>query len=179
MQAGPADEEEFDALPVVPLGDKKLRACLVTGLVKTEDQVRTALPSTDERNLLQVALTSLCTLLARSFIARAMIMYPAYRWLAIEKWSTSAPLQTSTGALLCSSSAASQKGQLTPPRSISPTRSVSQANRDDETPRELGSPVAGHCQLRSRLLRPPRQGYAALRAHCPAGGEWHPVSPTR
>ena len=40
MQAGAADEEEFDALPVVPLGDKKLRACLVTGLVKTEDQVR-------------------------------------------------------------------------------------------------------------------------------------------
>ena len=32
------DEEEYDALPVVPLGDKKLRACLVTGLVKTEDQ---------------------------------------------------------------------------------------------------------------------------------------------
>ena len=32
-------EDEFDALPVVPLGDKKLRACLVTGLVKTEDQV--------------------------------------------------------------------------------------------------------------------------------------------
>ena len=40
MQAGPADDEEFDALPVVPLGDKKLRACLVTGLVKTEDQAR-------------------------------------------------------------------------------------------------------------------------------------------
>ena len=32
------DEGDFDALPVVPLGDKKLRACLVTGLVKTEDQ---------------------------------------------------------------------------------------------------------------------------------------------
>ena len=32
------DEEDFDQLPVVPLGDKKLRACLVTGLVKTEDQ---------------------------------------------------------------------------------------------------------------------------------------------
>ena len=31
-------DEDFDALPVVPLGDKKLRACLVTGLVKTEDQ---------------------------------------------------------------------------------------------------------------------------------------------
>eukprot|EP00900_Chrysochromulina_parva_P022942 jgi/Chrpa1/5281/Chrysochromulina_OHIO_Genome00006718-RA len=28
MHAGPADDEEFDALPVVPLGDKKLRACL-------------------------------------------------------------------------------------------------------------------------------------------------------
>ena len=40
MHAGPADDEEFDALPVVPLGDKKLRACLVTGLVKTEDQAR-------------------------------------------------------------------------------------------------------------------------------------------
>ena len=39
MAAEGADEE-FDALPVVPLGDKKLRACLVTGLVKTEDQVR-------------------------------------------------------------------------------------------------------------------------------------------
>ena len=26
--------------PVVPHGDKKLRACLVTGLIKTEDQVR-------------------------------------------------------------------------------------------------------------------------------------------
>ena len=32
------DPEDFEALPVVPLGDKKLRACLVTGLVKTEDQ---------------------------------------------------------------------------------------------------------------------------------------------
>uniref|UniRef100_A0A7S2D8A4 Spt4/RpoE2 zinc finger domain-containing protein n=1 Tax=Haptolina brevifila TaxID=156173 RepID=A0A7S2D8A4_9EUKA len=32
------DEEEFDMLPVVPLGDKRLRACLVTGLVKTEEQ---------------------------------------------------------------------------------------------------------------------------------------------
>lgn len=40
MHAGPADDDEFDALPVVPLGDKKLRACLVTGLVKTEDQAR-------------------------------------------------------------------------------------------------------------------------------------------
>lgn len=30
------DDEEL--LPVVPLGDRKLRACLVTGLVKTEDQ---------------------------------------------------------------------------------------------------------------------------------------------
>ena len=44
MHAGPADEEEFEALPVVPLGDKKLRACLVTGLVKTEDQVRANMP---------------------------------------------------------------------------------------------------------------------------------------
>lgn len=34
------DEEEEEKLPVVPLGDRKLRACLVTGLVKTEDQVR-------------------------------------------------------------------------------------------------------------------------------------------
>ena len=33
------DEEEDERLPVVPLGDRKLRACLVTGLVKTEDQV--------------------------------------------------------------------------------------------------------------------------------------------
>ena len=32
------DADEFDALPVVPLGDRKLRACMVTGLVKTEDQ---------------------------------------------------------------------------------------------------------------------------------------------
>jgi len=32
------DEQEEERLPVVPLGDKKLRACLVTGLVKTEDQ---------------------------------------------------------------------------------------------------------------------------------------------
>lgn len=39
--AGPADDEEYDALPVVPLGDKKLRACMVTGLVKTEDQAST------------------------------------------------------------------------------------------------------------------------------------------
>ena len=31
-------EELYDQLPVVPLGDKKLRACMVTGLVKTEDQ---------------------------------------------------------------------------------------------------------------------------------------------
>ena len=39
MNAGAADgEDDFDQLPVVPLGDKKLRACLVTGLVKTEDQ---------------------------------------------------------------------------------------------------------------------------------------------
>ena len=36
MQEG--DDEDFDALPVVPLGDKKLRACMVTGLVKTEEQ---------------------------------------------------------------------------------------------------------------------------------------------
>ena len=40
MAALPQEDEEFDALPVVPLGDKKLRACMVTGLVKTEDQVR-------------------------------------------------------------------------------------------------------------------------------------------
>ena len=33
------DDDEYEQLPVVPLGDKKLRACLVTGLVKTEDQV--------------------------------------------------------------------------------------------------------------------------------------------
>ena len=32
------DEEVEEQLPVVPLGDKKLRACMVTGLVKTEDQ---------------------------------------------------------------------------------------------------------------------------------------------
>ena len=32
------EEGEYDQLPVVPLGDKKLRACMVTGLVKTEDQ---------------------------------------------------------------------------------------------------------------------------------------------
>jgi hypothetical protein len=36
-----AGDEDYDQLPVVPLGDRKLRACLVTGLVKTEDQVRT------------------------------------------------------------------------------------------------------------------------------------------
>ena len=32
------EDDEYEQLPVVPLGDKKLRACLVTGLVKTEDQ---------------------------------------------------------------------------------------------------------------------------------------------
>ena len=32
------DEQEEERLPVVPLGEKKLRACLVTGLVKTEEQ---------------------------------------------------------------------------------------------------------------------------------------------
>ena len=32
------EDEELEALPVVPLGDKKLRACMVTGLVKTEEQ---------------------------------------------------------------------------------------------------------------------------------------------
>ena len=31
-------EEDEERLPVVPLGDRKLRACLVTGLVKTEEQ---------------------------------------------------------------------------------------------------------------------------------------------
>ena len=31
-------DDEFEQLPVVPLGDKRLRACMVTGLVKTEDQ---------------------------------------------------------------------------------------------------------------------------------------------
>ena len=36
----PPEEEEEERLPVVPLGDRKLRACLVTGLVKTEDQAR-------------------------------------------------------------------------------------------------------------------------------------------
>ena len=36
--SGAMDDDDFDALPVVPLGDKKLRACMVTGLVKTEDQ---------------------------------------------------------------------------------------------------------------------------------------------
>ena len=35
---GAMDDDDFDALPVVPLGAKKLRACMVTGLVKTEDQ---------------------------------------------------------------------------------------------------------------------------------------------
>ncbi len=38
---GPADDledDELDQLPSGPLGDKKLRACLVTGLVKTEEQ---------------------------------------------------------------------------------------------------------------------------------------------
>jgi transcription elongation factor SPT4 len=34
----PELEDDLDQLPVVPLGDKKLRACLVTGLVKTEEQ---------------------------------------------------------------------------------------------------------------------------------------------
>lgn len=33
------DDAEDEAPPVVPLGDRKLRACLVTGLVKTEEQV--------------------------------------------------------------------------------------------------------------------------------------------
>ena len=32
------DDEDDEKLPVVPLGDKKLRACMVTGLIKTEDQ---------------------------------------------------------------------------------------------------------------------------------------------
>ncbi len=35
---GGMDEQEEERLPVVPLGEKKLRACLVTGLVKTEEQ---------------------------------------------------------------------------------------------------------------------------------------------
>lgn len=35
-------DDEFDQLPVVPLGDRKLRACMITGLVKTEEQVRAA-----------------------------------------------------------------------------------------------------------------------------------------
>ena len=34
------DEQEEERLPVVPQGEKKLRACLVTGLVKTEEQSR-------------------------------------------------------------------------------------------------------------------------------------------
>ena len=38
-EAADMQDDEYDALPVVPLGDKKLRACLVTGLIKTEDQV--------------------------------------------------------------------------------------------------------------------------------------------
>ena len=29
---------EEEATPVVPLGDRKLRACLATGLIKTEEQ---------------------------------------------------------------------------------------------------------------------------------------------
>lgn len=40
MQQEDVYDDEEEALPVVPLGDKKLRACLVTGLVKTEDQAR-------------------------------------------------------------------------------------------------------------------------------------------
>jgi len=32
------DDVEEEVAPVVPAGDRKLRACLVTGLVKTEDQ---------------------------------------------------------------------------------------------------------------------------------------------
>ena len=32
------EDDVDEALPVVPLGDKKLRACMVTGLVKTEEQ---------------------------------------------------------------------------------------------------------------------------------------------
>ena len=38
-RSSPLMDEEEEKLPVVPLGDRKLRACLVTGLVKTEDQV--------------------------------------------------------------------------------------------------------------------------------------------
>ena len=32
------DDDGMEKMPVVPLGDKKLRACLVTGLIKTEEQ---------------------------------------------------------------------------------------------------------------------------------------------
>ena len=44
------DDEEEERLPVVPLGDKKLRACLVTGLVKTEEQAALAKPPRLARN---------------------------------------------------------------------------------------------------------------------------------
>ena len=99
MAAEGADEE-FDALPVVPLGDKKLRACLVTGLVKTEDQVRGTryhLPRKIYREHFASS-THPLPFCARSFTARATTTCRALIWPATATWSTSAPLPTLTGA---------------------------------------------------------------------------------
>ena len=76
------DAGDLDQLPVVPLGDKKLRACLVTGLVKTEDQFLRegndnvpCLQMTGERDMVQE-----CT--SANFDGLIAIMKPTESWCA-------------------------------------------------------------------------------------------------
>mmetsp|Transcript_38756 Transcript_38756/g.85155 ORF Transcript_38756/g.85155 Transcript_38756/m.85155 type:complete len:119 (+) Transcript_38756:128-484(+) len=69
-------------IAVVPLGDRKLRACMVTGLVKTEEQwLRegnqniNCLDTTDDRELMQEVTTP-------NFEGMVAMMSPNESWIA-------------------------------------------------------------------------------------------------
>ena len=76
------EEEEQEVLPVVPLGDKKLRACLVTGLVKTEDQFyregNDNVPALQMQNDREMVLE--CT--SANFDGLISVMKPSESWAA-------------------------------------------------------------------------------------------------
>lgn len=87
------DEQEDERLPVVPLGDKKLRACLVTGLVKTEEQV---LPCHPPR--LRAEVTHAHSPCLLSGCATATTTFRAWNWSGTARRCSSAPPPILTGA---------------------------------------------------------------------------------
>lgn len=193
------DEEEEEKLPVVPLGDRKLRACLVTGLVKTEDQVRAPFDLPDHPRRRR---SHACHLRPAQWVKEGNDNVPCLdcvndREMVFEITSMNFDgCGCRAAPSLCPSAVPRRGGLLT--AAASPRRMVAMMQPNNSWVARWQSicahslpsshvslgrtadrrlPRAVRSQLRAGLLRAVGQGRPAAQPHCHARGQRHSVPP--